>query len=311
MTPENILWIVFIVVVLVMLALDLFVFQRRAHVIAVREALAWSAMWIGLSLIFNLVIYLVLGHDKALPFLAGYLTEKSLSVDNLFVFFLIFSYFGVPSIYQHKVLFWGIIGALVMRGIFIALGLTIIEHFSWSIYLFGAFLIFTGSRLATGREMKFRPEGNPLVRLARRVIPFTTELRDGKFFVKENGRRLATLLFFVLLVIETTDIIFAVDSVPAILAISTDPFIVYSSNIFAILGLRALYFALAGVIERLYYLNYGLAAILIFLGIKMVIGDFVELPTAIALGVIAGVLTIAVLASVFRMRRAGKDKIAQ
>lgn len=305
MTVSTELWIIFATVVVVMLALDLVVFQRRSHVIAVREALAWSAIWIGLSLLFNLLILILEGHDKAQLFLAGYLTEKSLSVDNLFVFFLIFSYFGVPSRYQHKVLFWGIIGALLMRGLFIALGLTIIERFFWSIYIFGGFLIFTGIRLATGRELKFQPENNPLVRLARRLIPFTTELHEGRFFVRKNGRRLATILLFTLLAIETTDIVFAVDSVPAVLAITTDPFIVYSSNIFAILGLRALYFALAGVIQRLYYLNYGLAVILVFLGIKMITGEFYKVPTVMSLGVIAGVLFVSVLASIIRMRKLG------
>lgn len=300
---QTILWIVFATVVVVMLVLDLGVFHRRAHVVSVREALGWSGIWIGLALLFNLAIYFLLGTEKALLFLAGYLTEESLSIDNLFVFYVIFGYFGIPSVYQHRVLFWGIVGAMVMRGIFIALGLTIIERFHWSVYIFGAFLIFTGIRLATGKELKFRPERNPLVRLARRFIPFTSELHGSKFFIRGKGRRVATLLLFVLLVVEATDILFAIDSVPAVVAITQDPFIVYSSNMFAILGLRALYFALAGIINRLRYLNYGLSVILAFLGVKMIIGDIYRIPAPVALGVIGGVLTISVIASLLRGRK--------
>lgn len=303
MATETMLWIVFGILVAAMFALDLGIFHRRAHAIKIKEALVWSAVWIALALLFNLVIYFLLGSEMALLFLAGYLTEKSLSVDNLFVFFVIFSYFGVPSIHQRKVLFWGILGALIMRGIFIAAGLTLIDRFHWMIYVFGAFLIFTGIRLSTGKELKFQPEGNPLVRLVRRFIPFTSEYHGDRFFMKTKGHRQATLLLFVLVVIETTDIIFALDSVPAVIAITSDPFIVYTSNIFAILGLRALYFALAGVIQRLYYLNYGLSVILVFLGVKMAASEFYRVPTTVALAVIAGVLSIAVIASVVRMRR--------
>lgn len=303
MSNETILWIIFGASITVMLTLDLSVFQRRTHAVKVKEALLWSAVWIGLALLFDLAIHFLLGSEKALLFLTGYITEKSLSVDNLFVFFLIFSYFSVPPSYQHKVLFWGIIGALIMRGIFIVLGLTIIERFHWSIYAFGAFLIYTGIRLSTGKELKFRPEGNVLVRLFRRFVPLTLDYHEDRFFIKENGRRLATLLFFVVVVVETTDIMFAVDSVPAVLAVTLDPFIVYSSNVFAILGLRALYFAIAGVIQRLRYLNYGLSVVLIFLGAKMVSGDFYKIPTPISLGVIAGILLVSVAASIIRPKK--------
>jgi tellurite resistance protein TerC len=306
MSGESILWIVFGILIPVMLALDLGVFHRKAHAVKVKEALIWSAVWISLALLFTLGVYLLVGHEKALNFLTGYLVEESLSVDNLFVFLLIFTYFSVPAAYQHRVLFWGILGAVVMRGIFIVTGLTLLANLHWVIYIFGAFLIYTAGRLAFKNEEEIKPEKNPVLRLFRRFVPLTKRYHGSHFLVKGRGRRLrrmATPLLLVLVVIETTDIIFAVDSVPAVLSITQDPFIVYTSNIFAVMGLRSLYFALAGVIQRFYYLNYGLAAILAFLGLKMIISEWVELPVTISFGVVLGILLIAALASLFRPGR--------
>jgi tellurite resistance protein TerC len=292
MPEERVLWIVFGVLVPVVLALDLGVFHRRDREIKFKEALAWSALWISLALIFDVLIYLRLGHESAIKFITGYLVEETLSVDNLFVFLLIFSYFAVPEMYQHKVLFWGIIGALLMRGIFIAFGLAILERFEWMIYLFGAFLVYTAIRLSTQQEMKFRPESNPIFRLFRRFVPLTHEFSGGSFVTRIDGRRVAAMLLLVLVVVETTDVVFAVDSIPAVLAISHDPFIVYTSNIFGVLGLRSLYFVLARATQRLVYLRYGLSVILGFLGLKMVASSFYEMPGLISLGVVVGVLAI-------------------
>jgi len=299
MTSGVILWLLFGASVGVMLALDLGVFHRKAHIIKVKEALIWSAIWITVALLFNLGIYFLLGSDEALKFLTAYLVEKSLSVDNLFVFLVIFSYFGVPFIYQHKVLFWGILGALIMRAVFIATGLAVVERLHWVIYVFGAFLVFTGIRMSLRRDRELHPGDNPIIRLFRRFVPTTDDYQGDKFWVKESGRYLATPLFLVLLVIETTDVVFAVDSIPAVLAVTLDPFIVYSSNVFAILGLRALFFALAGVIQRLRYLHYGLSAILIFLGLKMLSSGIYKVPVSLALLVVAGILIISGIISVF------------
>ena len=251
MSPNILVWVAFNIFVLVMLALDLGVFHRRQHVVGVREALLWSALWIALALVFNAGLYIYEGQEVALMFFTGYLLEKSLSVDNLFVFLLIFSYFSVPRLYQHKVLFWGILGALVMRATMIAVGVTLIHHFHWILYVFGAFLIFTGVRMAMQGDEQIQPDRNPVVRLFTRFFPVTTTYHESKFFVRLDGRLIATPLFIVVLVVEATDVVFAVDSIPAIFAVTTDPFIVYTSNIFAILGLRALYFALAGVMGLL------------------------------------------------------------
>ncbi len=300
MSGQTELWIAFAVLVTAILALDLGVFHRKAHAVKLKEALLWSAAWISLALLFNLSIYFLLGHDKALQFFTGYLVEKSLSIDNLFVFLLIFTYFRVPSAHQHKVLFWGIVGALLMRAIFIACGLTLLENFHWVIYIFGAFLIYTGIRMALKKEQELHPEGNPVLRLFRRLVPITKTYHGARFLVKSKGVRMATPLLVVLVVIETTDIVFAVDSIPAVLAITTDPFIVYTSNIFAILGLRALYFAMAGALQRLRYLNYGLAAILAFLGLKMLSSGIYEMPVILSLGIVLGILLISVLVSVTR-----------
>ncbi|MHB9107686.1 MAG: TerC family protein [Armatimonadota bacterium] len=297
MSESIYLWIGFNLFVLCMLALDLGVIHRRDHVIKFREALAWSGFWIALALGFNVLVYLWRGPEVGLQFLTGYLIEKSLSVDNIFVMLMIFTYFRVPALYHHKVLFWGILGALVMRAIFIVAGVALIEQFHWMIYLFGAVLIFTGVKMALEKDKKLHPEKNPVLCWFRRCMPVTKDYVQGRFFVLQDGRRWATPLMVVLLLIETTDLIFAVDSIPAILAISRDPFIVYTSNVFAILGLRSLYFALSGMMHRFHYLHYGLAVILVFVGGKMLLTEVFKIPIVVALGVVMGVLAISIIAS--------------
>jgi tellurite resistance protein TerC len=310
MTNQILFWVVFNLFVLAMLILDLKVFHRKAHAIHIREALIWSAVWIALALLFNVGIYFWHGSEKALQFLTGYLIEKSLSVDNIFVFLLIFSYFEVPPRYQHKVLFWGVFGAIVLRAIFILAGVALIERFHWVIYIFGAFLIFIGIKMALEKEKKIRPERNPILRLFRRFIPVLDDYEGDQFFVKKKAEYVATPLAVVLLVVETTDIIFAVDSIPAILAITSDPFIVYTSNIFAILGLRALYFAFGEMMRLFRYLHYGLAIILVFVGIKMVLADFYKIRVEIALGGVAIILFLSVMASLLWPRRRGAEERA-
>jgi len=284
-----------------MLAVDLGVFHRKAHEVSVREAAIWTTVWVTISLLFNVGIYYFMGPGPALEFLTGYLIEKSLSVDNIFVFVLIFSYFGVPARYQHRVLFWGIIGALLMRGTMIAAGAYLIHRFHWIIYVFGAFLIVSGIRMGVQQDHHIEPEANPVLRLIRRMVRVTPQYRGQRFFVREelNGRmgRAATPLFVVLVLIETTDLIFALDSIPAIFAVTRDTFLIYTSNVFAILGLRALYFLLAGVIERFHYLNLGLSAVLVFVGVKMLLDNVFEIPIGISLGLIALILGISVAAS--------------
>jgi tellurite resistance protein TerC len=297
------MWVAFNVFVLMMLAVDLGVVHRRAHTVRLKEALIWSGIWIALALLFALGVYSWYGPQSALEFLAGYLIEKSLSVDNIFVFVLIFSYFKVPALYQHKVLFWGILGALVMRAIFIFAGIALLQRLHWIIYVFGALLVLTGIKMAMEKDKEIHPDKNPVLRLFRRLVPVTEDYHADHFFVRRFGHYAATPLFVVLLVVETTDIIFAVDSIPAILAITVDPFLVYTSNVFAILGLRALYFALAGVMQLFHYLHYGLSAILVFVGAKMLLADVYKLPIGVALGVIAGILLISVIASVMRPRQ--------
>ncbi len=305
MTSDSVLlWIVFNAFVLGMLALDLLVFHRKAHAVSLREAFTWSVVWVSLALIFNLGIYYLWGSEKAMEFLAGYLIEKSLSVDNIFVFIMIFSYFAVPPMYQHRILFWGILGALIMRAIFIAAGAALLSAFHWIIYIFGGFLIITGIKMFFAGDEKIEPEKNPAVVLLRRWMPITKDYQGQRFFVRIEGRRWATPLFVVLLVIETTDVIFAVDSIPAIFAITLDPFIVYTSNIFAILGLRALYFLLAGILEMFRYLKVGLSFVLCFVGIKMMIVDFYKIPIAVSLAVVAGILVISILASLVKTKLA-------
>jgi tellurite resistance protein TerC len=297
MTHQMLLWGSFGTFVLTMLALDLGVFHRQARVVNVKEALRWSAIWIALALLFNLGVYLWYGTDAALAFLTGYILEESLSVDNLFVFLMILSYFSVPPAYQHKVLFWGILGALIMRGLMIAVGTVLIQMFHWLLYIFGGFLIVTGVRMVLRQHDEVHPEQNPVVRLFTRFMPVTTAYHAEKFFVQLNGRYFATPLFVVLLMIEVTDVVFALDSIPAVLAVTTDPFIVYTSNVFAILGLRSLFFALSGLMGLFHYLRYGLAVVLVFIGIKMLLSDVTHIPVHWALAVVLGVLLLSVLAS--------------
>ena len=298
MTTTFWLWTGFNLFVLAMLAIDLGVFHRKSHTVGFREALGWTAAWITLALCFNVGVWHFAGPAKALEFFTGYVIEYSLSADNVFVFALLFSYFAVPAIYQHKVLFWGILGALIMRFGMIALGAALIAKFAWIIYVFGAFLILTGIKMVVKREEEIHPERNPLVRLFKRLIPVTSDYRGDRFFVRENGVILATPLFVVLLLVEFTDVVFAVDSIPAIFAVTTDSFIVYTSNVFAILGLRSLYFALAGVLDKFHYLKIGLGVVLSFVGVKMLLAHTAyKIDTLVSLGVIVAILTVAVAAS--------------
>ena len=298
MNESAILWTSFSFFVLGMLALDLGVFHRKSHAVSIKEALAWTAVWIALSMLFNLFVYHYFGKEKALEFFTAYLVEKSLSIDNIFVMIMVFSYFNVPAAYQHKVLFWGIFGALVMRVVFIFAGIELIHKFHWLIYLFGGFLVVTGLRMVFGEDKPMDPEKNPLVKMVRRMFPVTESFEGDNFFVKKNQQTWATPLFIVVVLIEATDLVFAVDSIPAIIAISEDTFIVYTSNVFAILGLRSLYFALAGIEKYFTYLKYGLATILVFVGIKMCIVDFYKIPVEISLIVISFLLAISMIASV-------------
>lgn len=288
-----------------MLVLDLTVFHRGPHAMRFREAVGWSIFWISLAAAFAVLVYFWRGKTSALDFVTGYVIEESLSVDNLFIFLLIFRYFKVPNLYQHKVLFWGIIGALVMRLGFIVAGVTLINRFHSIIYIFGAFLVFSGVKLLRSDEMEINPENNPILRWTRKILPVTPDYVEGKFFIRKEGLY-ATPLLMVLIVIETTDLIFAVDSIPAVLAITRDPFIVFTSNVFAILGLRSLYFALAGMMELFHFLHYGLAVILSFIGVKMLLSNYYELPTHVALTVVGVVLAGSVLASVMFPK---KDKV--
>ena len=307
MTSQLWLWIGFGVFVLAMLALDLGVFHRKSHTVGMKEALTWSGVWIALALLFNAGIWYWRGPDQGLTFLTGYVVELSLSVGNLFVFLLIFAYFKVPAQYQHKVLFWGILGALVMRAVFIGAGIALIQKFHWIIYVFGAILVISGLKMAFEKDKEVHPEKNPVLRLFRRFMPVTGEYHGGDFFVKRGQLWAATPLFIVLLMLETTDLVFAVDSVPAVLAITTDPFIVYTSNVFAILGLRSMFFALAGVMKLFAYLHYGLAAVLVFVGAKMLLADFYKIPTLASLLVIVGLLGVAVVASLLHAARRPKE----
>jgi tellurite resistance protein TerC len=296
-SERLVLWIAFNVFVLGMLALDLGVFHRKAHAVSMKEASIWSVVWIALAMVFNLGIYFAWGPERALEFITGYVIEKSLSIDNLFVFLMIFQYFATPAQYQHRVLFWGIVGALFLRAIFIVTGSVLLHNFHWMIYLFGAFLIFTGIKMLLQGESKVEPEKNPVVRLFKRWIPVAPEYHGQSFFVTKDGKRHATLLMLVLIVVETTDVIFAVDSIPAIFAITQDPFIIYTSNVFAILGLRALYFMLAGIMEMFVYLKVGLSFVLCFVGVKMALVDLFKIPIGGSLAVIGGILLLAILAS--------------
>ncbi len=296
-------WIGFNVVVLAILALDLGLLHRRSSKVSLKEAATWSAVWVALSLGFALAVYRTMGKESGLEFLTGYLIEYALSVDNIFVFVLIFTYFGVPEKYQHRVLFWGIVGALVLRGVMIVAGSALVTRFAWTLYIFGAFLVFTGLRMALQKdEDVYNPERDPILRLARRLVPVTDDYHGDKFFVRQEekkarSRYAATPLFIVLLIVDTTDIIFATDSIPAIFAVTRDPFIIYTSNICAVLGLRALYFLLASVVDKFVYLKLGLSLVLVFIGAKMLLEHFVHLPIVVSLGVVGAVLAVSIVAS--------------
>ncbi len=315
------LWVVFNLFVLGMLALDLGVFHRKSHAVSGREALIWSIVWISLALLFNAGIYFYwdkfmpdssyTNKDAALVFFTGYLIEKSLSMDNIFVFILIFSFFAVPAAYQHHVLFWGILGALLMRGALILVGAALLHEFHWIIYIFGGFLIFTGIRMALHRNEEIHPENNALIKLVKRIMPVTENYEGDKFFIRRAGKWIATPLLLVLLVIESTDLIFAVDSIPVIFAVTDNSFIVYTSNVFAILGLRSLYFLLANIMDKFQYLKLGLAVVLSFVGIKMVLVDIYKMPVALSLGIIASILAISIIASLWKTRSSSALKATE
>jgi tellurite resistance protein TerC len=297
------LWTGFTAFVVAMLALDLGVFHRRAHEVRFREALSWSVVWVALALAFNVAVWRWFGPTKGLEFLTGYLIEKALSVDNIFVFLVIFSYFAVPKAYQHRVLFWGILGAIVMRAIFIFAGAALLEAFHWVIYVFGGILILTGVKMLVQRNAEIHPERNPIFRAFRRLVPSVPEYHGQAFTVLQGGRRYATPLLAVLVAVEATDVVFAVDSIPAVFAVTKDPFIVYTSNIFAILGLRAMYFLLAGVMDRFRYLKAGLATVLVFVGAKMTIAELYPIPVGVSLAVVASILAASVVASLLARPR--------
>jgi len=299
MSGNLMLWIGFAVLITVMFILDLGIFNRKSHEISFREALTWTLVWVGLAMAFNVGILFFLGRDKALEFLTGYLIEESLSVDNLFVFIMIFSYFHISRALQPKILKWGIIGALVMRAIFIFLGIELFERFHWMVYVFGALLIVTGLKMAFGGDEKIEPEKNLVVRLVRRFVPITKRIHGDRFFIRRNGMLAVTPLFLTLLVVESSDLIFAVDSIPAILAVTRDPFIVYTSNVFAIMGLRSLFYLLSNVMEMFAYLKLGVSFILAFVGVKMLLSQTYPIPIFFSLGVIVGVLAISIMMSIF------------
>ena len=295
-------WIGFNLFVIAMLAIDLGIFHRKAHTVSLKEALIWSGVWITLALVFNAGLYVLRGPDPALQFFTGWLIEKSLSVDNIFIFVLLFSFFSVPAAYQHRVLFWGIIGALIMRGILIGVGSVLLEQFHWILYIFGVFLIFTGIRMGLQKETQIHPEKNPLLKFVRRAVPVTSDYVQDHFVVRRVGQLMVTPLLLVLLIVESTDLVFAVDSIPAVFAVTRDPYIVYTSNVFAILGLRSLYFVFANVIDKFTYLKLGLAVILTYVGIKMLLADIYPIPTLLSLAIIALVLAGAIVASILRTR---------
>jgi len=297
--------VLFGLLVLAMLALDLGLFQRRAHTPSRREATTWYAAWVGLAVLFNLGVWAWQGSETAVQFLAGYIVEVSLSADNLFVFALIFTTMAIPDRYQHRVLFWGIVGALAMRAIFIFIGVELVGRFHWILYLFGAFLLVAGARLLRQKEVQLQVERHRVLRFVRRLIPLDPDAKGAALFVRTDGRLRATPLFLALILIETTDVLFALDSIPAVFAVTQDPFVIYTSNIFAILGLRALYFLLAGAIARFRYLRPGLAVVLMFLGIKMAVSHFLRIPVFLSLALICGVLVIAITASIRAERKSG------
>ncbi len=302
-TNEVLLFVLFNIFILTLLALDLGVFHRKAHTVTIREAALWSIVWIVLAFLFNAGIFYFSGQQAGLEFLAGYLIERALSMDNIFVFLIIFSYFGVPSHYQHKVLFWGVLGALIMRSVFIALGATLIARFEWILYIFGVILIVSGWKMMVQKDVEVHPDKNIFIRLARKLFPVVPGYETPRFFLRKAGKLFITPLFLVLLTVETTDVVFAVDSIPAVFGVTRDPFIIYSSNVFAILGLRAMYFLLAGMMNSFTYLSYGLSLVLIFIGAKMLAEGFIHIPIAISLLVVAAILAISIAASIVRNRR--------
>ncbi len=302
MTADLTLWLILAGIITFFLCLDLFVFHREAHAVSFREAAVWSVVWIGLGLAFGGLVWIWLGPQAGGEYLAGYAIEKSLSMDNVFLFAMIFGYFLVPAQYQHRLLFYGVLGAIVFRAIFIVAGSALLDAFHFTIYIFGGILLLTGWKMARSKGHGVDPEKNPVLRLMRRIIPVGKEYHGQRFFTRENGRRIATPLFAVLVVIETSDILFAIDSIPAIFAITTDPFIVFSSNAFAILGLRSLYFMLAGLIDRFAYLKLGLSALLVFAGVKILISDFYKMPVFVSLAVIVGILAVSIGYSLYRTR---------
>ncbi|HAX94228.1 MAG TPA: hypothetical protein DCY25_09855 [Bacteroidales bacterium] len=300
MEVSPVFWVIFSIIIVVMLALDLGVVNKKSHEIKIKEALTWVGVWISLAMIFNLIVLTQFGKTKALEFLTAYVIEYSLSIDNIFVFIMVFTFFSVKREYQHKVLFWGILGAVVMRAIFIFAGVALINRFHWIVIIFGAFLVFTGLKMLFQREeAKVDPEKNGLVRLFRKFLPVTDQLHGDSFFVRKNKKTYATPLFIVLLIIESTDLIFAVDSIPAVLAISKDTFIAFTSNIFAILGLRSLYFAVSGIMGLFRFLKIGLAIVLTFVGLKMLAAFFhFEIPVTLSLSIIVSILLLSIIASV-------------
>jgi tellurite resistance protein TerC len=299
-TPVH--WVAFIAAILFFLALDLGVFHRHAHVVRFGEALSWTALWFTLAMLFTLGLRSALGAKSSLEFLTGYIIELSLSMDNVFVIALIFAYFGVPSAYQHRVLFWGILGALIMRGLMIGLGAVLIARFHWMLYVFGVFLVISGFKMIFAKEEGVHPEKNPVLRLARRIFPVSENFVGSRFISRMDGKLSLTPLALVLVMVETTDLVFALDSIPAIFAVTTDPFIVFTSNVFAILGLRSLYFVLAGALEFFRYLKLGLSIVLVFIGVKMLLPEPLRPSTTTALGVVAGILLVAIAASVLAAR---------
>jgi tellurite resistance protein TerC len=294
-------WAGFNLFIITLLLIDLGIFNRKSHEVKTKEALTWTGIWISIALLFNLGIYFWKGQEKAMEFLAGYLIEKSLSVDNLFVFLMIFTFFKVPKIHQHKVLYWGIFGALIMRAVMIGTGAALVSAFHWVLYIFGALLVYTGIKMAFQKEDEgFKPGENPVVRAFKRFLPVTADYQADRFFVRNNGILMATPLFITLIMIETSDLIFAVDSIPAIFGVSADPFIIYTSNVFAILGLRSLFFALASVMDRFHYLKYGLSVVLVFIGTKMLIADLFRIPIAAALCIVVAILAGSVVISLLK-----------
>jgi tellurite resistance protein TerC len=300
---ETLMFVLFNVFILILMVIDLGVVHRKAHTVSVREALFMSILWVVIALAFNVGMYYVAGRTPALEFFTGYVIERALSFDNIFVFVILFTYFGVPSQLQHRVLFWGIVGALITRTLFILAGAALISRFEWILYIFGAILVYSGWKMMFDRGTEVHPEKNIVIRFARKVLPVTSGYESGKFFVRSGGKLFVTPLMIVLIAVETTDIIFAVDSIPAVFGVTRDPFIVYSSNVFAILGLRATYFLLAGVMDTFHYLSHGLSLVLLFIGVKMLLADFVHVPVTISLGVVIAILAVAVGASLVRNRR--------